>query len=49
MFEDKDDGPNVSDIVSFLAARGVKIEKADRTEASLEDLYASILDEAEPE
>ena len=46
-FDDKDDGPKVSDIVSFLAARGVKIEKADRTEASLEDLYASILDEAE--
>ncbi len=38
----------VSDIVSFLAASGVKIEKVGRQEVSLEELYASILKEVEP-
>jgi ABC-2 type transport system ATP-binding protein len=37
----------VSDIVSRLVARGVKVEGARRKEASLEDLYASILKERE--
>jgi ABC-2 type transport system ATP-binding protein len=36
----------VSDIISFLSEHGVKIEKAGRREASLEDLYSSILKEA---
>ena len=38
----------VSDIVSLLAAGGVKIEKVGRQEISLEELYASILKEVEP-
>ena len=37
----------VSDIVSFLAAGGVKIDKVGRQEVSLEELYASILKEVE--
>jgi ABC-2 type transport system ATP-binding protein len=37
----------VSDIVGRLVARGVKVEGARRKEASLEDLYASILRERE--
>jgi ABC-2 type transport system ATP-binding protein len=47
IFENREGGPKVSDIVTFLAGYGVKIEKADRQEASLEDLYASILKEVE--
>lgn len=38
----------VSDIVNFLAGRGVKIEAVTRKEASLEEMYAAILKEAEP-
>ncbi len=37
----------VSDIVSFLASNGVKIDKVGRREVSLEELYASILKEVE--
>ncbi|MBN1367429.1 MAG: ABC transporter ATP-binding protein [Dehalococcoidales bacterium] len=37
----------ISDIVSFLAASGVKIDKVGRREVSLEELYASILKEVE--
>lgn len=37
----------VSDIVSLLARRGVKIEQVKRKEASLEDIYTSILKEVE--
>jgi hypothetical protein len=37
----------VSDIVGALVAKGVKVEGARRKEASLEDLYASILEERE--
>jgi ABC-2 type transport system ATP-binding protein len=47
IFENREGGAKVSDIVTFLAGYGVKIEKADRQEASLEDLYASILKEVE--
>ncbi len=46
-FENREGGAEVSDIVGFLAGRGVKIEQAGRREASLEELYASILKEAE--
>jgi hypothetical protein len=38
---------DVSDIVSFLVGRGIKVEGARRKKASLEDLYASILAERE--
>lgn len=37
----------VSDIISALAARGVKIEQASRKEASLEEMYSTILKETE--
>ena len=36
-------------LAGFLAGQGVKIEQAGRREASLEDLYASILKEVEPD
>jgi ABC-2 type transport system ATP-binding protein len=45
VFEAGEGAAGVSDIVSFLAGHGVKIEQAGRREASLEDLYASILKE----
>jgi ABC-2 type transport system ATP-binding protein len=41
------EGVEVSDIVSLLAGRGVRIEQVRRREASLEEIYASILKEAE--
>jgi ABC-2 type transport system ATP-binding protein len=47
LFEGGERAIAASDIIEFLAMRGVKIEKVDRQEASLEDLYASILKEAE--
>ncbi len=40
-------GTNVSDIVGFLSERGVRIEGVRHSEASLEDVYASILKEGE--
>ncbi|HXZ94932.1 MAG TPA: ABC transporter ATP-binding protein, partial [Dehalococcoidia bacterium] len=42
-------GPNVdiSVVVTFLASRGVKIEQFKRREASLEDMYTSIMKAAE--
>ena len=46
-FEPGKESTEVSDIVGFLAGHGVKIEKAGRREASLEELYSSILKEAE--
>lgn len=46
-FEPEEGAAEVSDIIGFLAGHGVKIEQAGRREASLEDLYASILKEAE--
>ncbi len=44
-------GPNndVSGIVTLLAARGVKIEQVRRQEASLEEIYTTLLKEAEGE
>jgi ABC-2 type transport system ATP-binding protein len=41
-------GVEVSDIVSFLAGRGVKIEGATRREASLEEIWTALLKEVEP-
>jgi ABC-2 type transport system ATP-binding protein len=46
-FESREAGAEVSDIVAFLTGLGVKIEQAGRQEASLEDLYSSILKEVE--
>ena len=40
-------GSNVSDIVNFLTQRGVGIEQVKRREASLEEIYTTILREAE--
>jgi len=40
-------GTEVPDIVNFLTQRGVRIEQAKRREASLEELYTTILMEAE--
>jgi len=42
------EGKGVSDIISFLSSRGIKIEEAIKKEASLEEMYAAILKEAEP-
>jgi ABC-2 type transport system ATP-binding protein len=39
-------GNNISDIISFLAQRGVRIEQVKRREASLEEIYTTILKEA---
>lgn len=41
-------GTDISDIISLLAGRGVKIEGAARREASLEEMYSAILKEVEP-
>jgi ABC-2 type transport system ATP-binding protein len=41
-------GTEVSDIISFLTGRGVKIEGAVRQEATLEEMYSAILKEVEP-
>jgi len=41
-------GTEISDIISLLAGRGVKIEEASRKEASLEEMYSTILKEVEP-
>jgi ABC-2 type transport system ATP-binding protein len=46
-FEPEEGIAEASDIIGFLAGRGVKIEQAGRREASLEDLYSSILKEVE--
>jgi len=46
-FESREEGAEVSDIVTFLSGHGVKIEQAGRQEASLEDLYSSILKEVD--
>jgi ABC-2 type transport system ATP-binding protein len=42
------EGTEISDIISLLAGRGVKIEEAVKKEASLEEMYTAILKEAEP-
>lgn len=44
-----DSNAEVSDIIGFLSGLGVKIEQAVRHEASLEELYSSILQKAEDE
>ena len=41
-------GTEISDIISFLAGRGIKIEEAVKKEASLEEMYSAILKEVEP-
>ena len=41
--------PDISAIVNLLAARGVKIEQVRRQEASLEEIYTTLLKEAEGE
>lgn len=42
------EGTGVSDIISLLSERKVKIEKAARQEATLEQMYSAILKEVEP-
>jgi len=42
------EGTEASDIISLLASRGIKIEEAIKKEASLEEMYSTILKEAEP-
>jgi ABC-2 type transport system ATP-binding protein len=42
------EGVRVPDIVSFLVRRGVEIEGVSRKEASLEEIYSTILREVEP-
>jgi len=49
IFEPGEGDATVGDIVSFLATRGVMIEKAGKKEASLEEMYATILGEVEQE
>jgi ABC-2 type transport system ATP-binding protein len=46
-FESGEGAAEVSDIISYLGSQGAKIEKVGRREASLEDLYSTILKEAE--
>jgi ABC-2 type transport system ATP-binding protein len=41
-------GGSIPDIVTFLTQRGVRIEQVKRREASLEQIYTTILKEAEP-
>ena len=41
-------GTGISDIISYLASRGVKIEEATKRETTLEEMYSAILKEAEP-
>jgi ABC-2 type transport system ATP-binding protein len=40
-------GADVSDVITFLTQRGVKIEQVVRRDASLEEIYTTILREAE--
>ena len=47
VFNSGEESAEITDILVFLAGRGVKIEKVGRQEASLEELYAAILKEAE--
>jgi ABC-2 type transport system ATP-binding protein len=43
LFESREEPDEISNIIGFLAGKGVKIEKVGRREASLEDLNATIL------
>ncbi len=47
VFEPDEGSASVGDIVNFLVARGVMIEKVGKSEASLEELYTAILEEVE--
>jgi hypothetical protein len=40
-------GTEISDIISILFSRGIKIEEILKKEASLEEMYAAILKETE--
>jgi hypothetical protein len=40
-------GADVSDVISFLTQRGARIEQVVRRDASLEEIYTTILREAE--
>jgi ABC-2 type transport system ATP-binding protein len=42
------EGTEISDIISFLTSRSIKIDEAVKKEASLEEMYAAILEEVEP-
>ncbi len=46
-FESGEGAAEVSDIISYLAGQDAKIEKVGRREASLEDMYSTILKEVE--
>ncbi len=46
-FESGEGAAEVSDIIGYLGSQGAKIEKVGRHEASLEDLYSTILKEVE--
>jgi ABC-2 type transport system ATP-binding protein len=46
-FEAGEGRAEVSEIIAFLSGQGVKIEQIARSEASLEDLYSTILKEVE--
>jgi ABC-2 type transport system ATP-binding protein len=48
-FESEEGAAEVSDIIGYLAGQGVKIENVGKREASLEDLYSTILKEVEGE
>jgi ABC-2 type transport system ATP-binding protein len=48
LFFSPQDMTDVSDIVSLLVGRGLKINVAQRKEASLEEMYSAILKEVEP-
>jgi ABC-2 type transport system ATP-binding protein len=47
LFKSGEESTEVSDIIGFLSGEGVKIERVGKQEASLEDLYSSILKEVE--
>ncbi|MBP1706856.1 MAG: transporter-related protein, could be related with Lipooligosaccharide exporter, ATP-binding [Chloroflexi bacterium] len=48
LFFSPQEGTGVSDIISWLSEHRVKIEKAARQEATLEEMYSAILKEVEP-
>ena len=41
-------GTDIPDIVNFLVSKNVRIEQVKRREASVEEIYTSILKEVEP-
>lgn len=42
------EGTGIPDVVAFLVQKGVRIEQVRRREASVEEIYTSILKEVEP-